>query len=70
MMMNEIVIEIPPPKPLPGWPCPRCGGQGNMGDGWSSVSYREDGSGTIRSVPSTPCHLCNGKGRVNVTPIE
>jgi hypothetical protein len=51
--------------PKPGWPCPRCGGSGHNCDGWLSISQTE-----IRSKTASKCYLCDGSGRVNVTPIK
>jgi len=62
--MNE--IKFPPPPPLPGYACPRCGGRGNNGDGSISVNY--EGTTVIRHP--TTCALCLGSGRVNITPIK
>ena len=54
----------------PGWPCPRCGGIGTNADGSFSMGTNPDGSTTVTSREATKCHLCRGKGRVNVTALE
>jgi hypothetical protein len=61
---DEVVIRHDP-KPKPGWPCPRCYGQGHDSDGYGSWSPTE-----TRYRAPTPCYLCKGKGRVNVTPLN
>ena len=61
---EEFVIKLDS-KPKPGWPCPKCHGMGTMMDGACSISAEE-----IRITPPSKCSLCNGKGRVNVTPID
>lgn len=59
---EEIVIRLTQ-TPKPGWPCPRCGGRGDMLDGSCSIGPDE-----YRFTPATKCHLCEGSGRVNCTP--
>lgn len=51
--------------PKPGWPCPACGGIGTHCDGALSI-----GPEFVRWRAATPCSICKGSGRVNVTPIE
>ena len=62
-MGGEIVIKFDQ-QPKLGWPCPRCFGWGHLDDGWMSVSQTE-----MRYRPCTPCPVCEGSGRVLVTPV-
>jgi hypothetical protein len=61
---EEIIIKLDTTL-RPGWSCPACGGMGHKCDGSLSIGPDE-----IRSISPTPCHLCNGKGRVKVLPLE
>src|ERR1041385_5031311 len=59
--MAETVVKF---TPLPGWPCPACGGGGHMMDG--SATFGPD---KYHYTLPTPCSVCQGKGRVLVSPI-
>lgn len=62
---KEVVIRLPAPAEPKGHLCPACGGQGTMSDGMASFGPTE-----IRIRPATPCRLCEGKGRVLVSPLD
>lgn len=62
---NGVTIPIVPLWERPGWTCPACGGLGHLLDGWEFLSCTEH-----KSKPATTCSQCNGKGRVNISPIE
>jgi hypothetical protein len=68
MSMEELVIRIPPQN-KPGYACPQCGGSGKNADGSFSMGLLPDGTTEYRSRPCSDCCLCNGKGRVLITPI-
>lgn len=61
--VHKLFITAPAPKP--GWPCPACGGLGHLADG--VLAMHGDGSSTFKA--GTPCSVCEGSGRVHVTPI-
>jgi rubrerythrin len=64
-----IIAHVSPPKPKPGWMCPRCGGSGHNSDGSGSYGMRADGATVSTYKPPSKCFLCKGKGRVNVTAL-
>lgn len=65
MKAEPIIIDFERPDDTAGWLCPRCGGWGKHMDG--SATFSE---GRVVIQPATKCGVCNGYGRVNVTPIE
>jgi hypothetical protein len=69
-MSRERTYTFPPTPPPKGWPCPRCHGVGNMGDGSCGWGRNEDGSTTVTVRESTKCSLCLGSGRVECTPVK
>jgi DnaJ-class molecular chaperone len=48
------------------FPCPNCGGSGNMTDG--SISINPGNEPPEYTLP-TKCHVCRGKGKVLVYPL-
>lgn len=62
-MLNEVVTYTAM-QPPPGWPCPNCGGLGNMCNGFVILGVDET---IIR--PASICPICEGSGRVEVRGI-
>jgi len=56
-------IKVKEPE---GWLCPQCGGSGSNCDGNISIGPRP---GDFEIQPASKCNLCNGKGRVLITPL-
>jgi len=59
---KEFSIRVKQPE---GWPCPQCGGIGQLPNAQLALS-----TGRISYRTGTECGLCDGKGRVEIIPLE